>query len=243
MPTFPLDAYNLRARVAPVLIVLAPLSFAAAALFPENKKIAGALVSLGGTAALVVLFAQIGRDVGKRRQRELFKRWRGSPTTRMLAFSHSDLNEQTLTRYHEKLHRLRPDLRIPLTRAEEEADPERANSAYESATDYLREATRDKEKFPLVFEENMNFGFRRNLWAMKSAGVALATIGSAVCVARAGYAYFRTGGMDAVALVGCIICVFLLTMWALRVNERWVRTVAEEYPRHLLAACEQLEPA
>lgn len=242
MANFPLDAYNLRARVAPVLIVLAPLGFAAAALFPDGKKLTGALISTGGTAALVVLFGQIGRDIGKRRQGELFDRWGGSPTTKMLEFRSSSLNAQTLTRYHGKLKRLRPDLRIPMTRADEEADTAGADSAYQSAADYLREATRDKKRFPLVIEENMNFGFRRNLWGMKAAGIVLSLVGLAICIARAAHTYYKSETLDPLALVGTIICAFLLVLWLLRVRERWVRIAAEEYSRELLSACEQLEP-
>ncbi len=38
---------------------------------------------------------------------------------------------------------------------------------------YLRENTRDKEKFGLVYAELIGYGFRRNLWGMKKLGVTL----------------------------------------------------------------------
>ena len=44
--------------------------------------------------------------------------------------------------------------------------------------------SRDKAKYPLVFEENVNLGFRRNLWAMKPAAVVITAGSAAACLGR-----------------------------------------------------------
>jgi hypothetical protein len=74
-------------------------------------------------------------------------------------------------------------LRIPSSREEEAADVALAEAAYASCTDTLRELSRDKPKYPLVFEENVNLGFRRNLWAMKPAAVVIAAGSAIACFA------------------------------------------------------------
>ena len=40
----------------------------------------------------------------------------------------------------------------------------------------LREATRDTSRFPLVFAENANYGFRRNLWGLRPIGTGVAVV-------------------------------------------------------------------
>ena len=66
-------------------------------------------------------------------------------------------------------------LRYPLPTIEEEiSDSERADEKYKQATAALREATRNRAKFPLVAAENANYGFKRNLWGMKRIGVPVA---------------------------------------------------------------------
>jgi len=47
---------------------------------------------------------------------------------------------------------------------DERSEPESADHVYDSSTAFLLEKTRDKKAFPLIFEENCNYGFRRNLW-------------------------------------------------------------------------------
>ena len=56
------------------------------------------------------------------------------------------------------------------------ADPEWADTKYEEVVTSLREATRDTSRFPLVFAENANYGFRRNLWGLRPIGTAVAVV-------------------------------------------------------------------
>lgn len=62
------------------------------------------------------------------------------------------------------------------TREQEETDTKGADSVYESATKWLREKTRDKKKFRLLFTDNINYGFARNLLGMKGVGLTTAVL-------------------------------------------------------------------
>lgn len=48
---------------------------------------------------------------------------------------------------------------------------------------FLREQTRDPKMFPIVYEENVNYGFRRNLLGLKPTGAAIAVVGSLAAIA------------------------------------------------------------
>jgi hypothetical protein len=131
------DEYEWRARIQPALIVALPLGLAATVWLPAlttEKVISGFMVWGGGT----MLIAQLGRERGKRRQLEVFKRMGGKPTTRLLRHRDSP-NRFSLERRHKKLQALIPDIHIP-SYEEEARDPEQADEVYESCIEVLENA-------------------------------------------------------------------------------------------------------
>jgi len=79
------DTYNLRARLAPSVIVFLPVVFAITSWWPSGVKWPGILVGTGVSLALGTLLSQLGRDLGKAKQVRLFESWGGIPTTQLLA--------------------------------------------------------------------------------------------------------------------------------------------------------------
>ena len=177
-----MDPYVRSARLQPALLVALPVALGILAWFPDASVITGPLWGLvawcGGTA----LVAQVARDAGKAKEPSLFARWGGAPAIRLLRHR-SSANRVVLRRRHHKLRGLLPDVHIP-TEEEEAADPARADETYEACVQFLRDSTRPREQFSLVFQANCEYGFRRNFWGMKPLGVALA-VGSAVAIAGA----------------------------------------------------------
>ena len=166
----PLDRYSYRARLLPSLITFAPVALAAGTWSLHESALWKSLIVLLTWLGFGMFLSQLGRDRGKNREQELFNAWGGKPTTKLLSHRLSRLNSATLNRYHAKLRTLLPDSRIP-DRTGEMQSPNETLQTYDSCTLYLREKTRDSKAFPLVFAENVNFGFRRNLWAWKPFGL------------------------------------------------------------------------
>lgn len=178
----PFDAYTIKARIAPALLVLLPLIVCVYAWLPRSVDLSVlAWLTPLAVAALVALAWDTGR-AGRRIQPELFARWGGAPTTQLLRHSNGELPGTDKDRYHGILRLHRPDLVIP-TPQTEAGDPVGADLVYEAAIAWLREQTRDARRFPLVADENATFGFHRNLFAQRSVGYAacaVAAIGSAI---------------------------------------------------------------
>jgi hypothetical protein len=236
----PLDGYSLKARYLPALIVMLPLWLAFAVWFPPDKQFIGVFASAGVTLVFSMLLAQLGRDAGKARQKALFAEWGGPPTTRALSYKSSVVNHVTLTRCHEALRTLVPSLELP---ANEEAEKEHWHAAkqhYESAADFLREATRDKAAFRLVYAENVNYGFRRNLWAMKPGGISTAVIAIVAVVIHATKRQLANDALTGLDAASVLLAVALLTFWCLRFTKAWVKTSADEYSSRLIASAEVL---
>src|SRR5437660_3702182 len=236
-PSF--DTYTLRARILPTLIVGLPAGLAALAWFPKSDDWWGPISSLVMGAGAVALLAQLGRDWGKRKQPRLYQAWGGEPTTRMLRHRGAS-NAVLVQRRHKKLQELMPDQKIP-TPEEELANPERADEIYEAATAFLREKTRDKERFPLVFEENCNYGFRRNLWGMKPLGIFTAVVGTAAVGALIVMHYRHTKVvMSSITPTATALNGLLLLAWLFWVTPAWVKIAADAYAERLLAASDTL---
>jgi hypothetical protein len=230
------DHYNLNARLRPALLVLAPAGLGVAAWFPKMAIVWGPLTTVAAYCGLSFLLTQLGRDLGKQKEPNLFASWGGIPTTRQLRHATTSLDWVTLARCHTFLAQ-KTGVTAP-TQQEELADPDGADKVYSGYTNYLREMTRDREKFPLVFSENVNYGFRRNLWAMKPAAILLSVGGIIASVGSMLVAHDETSlALGAGAAIACLI---MLVWWCLRITPAWVRLAADAYADRLLGACNVL---
>jgi hypothetical protein len=188
---------------------------------------------------MTALLAQLGRDRGKSKEPQLYQQWGGKPTTQLLRQRDKYLDPHTKARYHGKLGVLIPGIQLPT--ADEEANaPGAADAIYDSCVLYLREKTRDRDKFRMVYQENVNYGFRRNLWGMKQAGVFLSFISLVACVLALIVNY--ASPTEWVAIAGALLNASLLAWMMLRVSPEWVRLAGIAYAERLLAACDSLEP-
>ncbi len=233
------NPYVRRARLQPALIVVLPLALATLAWFPAG--IAGwgivwsVVVACGGTA----LLAQVARDAGKRKEKDLYAIWGGMPSVRFLRHCNAK-NPVTLGRYHAKLAKLIKGQKMP-SQEEEQESPEAADAVYDTCTKYLLEATRDRKKFDLLFDENCNYGFRRNLWGMKAYGITFAAVGLILTLTLPAIRLVKHSPITPIAIICGAINIVLLYTWISWIRPEWVRIPAEAYGERLLAACEVLK--
>jgi hypothetical protein len=233
------DDYERRARLRPALLVSLPLALLVASLFTDFSGLQF-LVGFAAYFGLTALVAQLGRDEGKRLEPWLFGHWGGKPTTQLLRHASTDLDTNTKARYHAALSTLLPGHLLPSPAAESN-DRSSADAAYDSCAIYLRDRTRDKSQFPLVYAENVNYGFRRNLWGMKKTGVVIAAA-SLVATVTISIVRSKEGMPPVVPAASSLLNSCMLVWWLLRINPSWVRVPAFAYAQRLLAACDTLHP-
>lgn len=239
------DPYNRRARLQPALLAILPVVAVGLILYPGLESKAAPLVGIiayfGGAAWLT----QVGRQRGKRLEKRLFDHWGGMPSVALLRHRDRAINKTTKARYHAVLSAHVRGLRIP-SPDDEAKDPAAADEAYASATDWLLSRTRDKHTFRLVFEENMNYGYRRNLWALRPIAIAVDTVLIATVIGlhttvapdyESVTLALHSPGLTALAVTGAHLALILAA------TNRWVHTVAQAYARQLVAACDTLRPA
>lgn len=232
-------AYQLRARVQPLLLAAFPAAVLVYALGTSDEIIGrtSAAITTFGVTTVLVAFA---RDRGHRLQADLWNTWGGPPTTTML-LSKSTAPSPNLETHRRHVRRLLPDAE-PLSDERDSADPIGSALTIEQYITHLRERTRDPQRFPIVFDANVGYGFRRNTLGLRVIGIAIAsltTIGSATALLLV-----RLNELDRPAPVLALamaVGLLALALW-MRASSEWVRVEANRYAQALLSAAEAIEP-
>jgi len=230
------DTYTQRARLYPAFLSVLPLFFTAIACYPKDYFTLSVFLGVLNLGGGTFLFAQIGRSLSKSKEDKLFKSWGGKPTTRQLRHINTT-NKILLERRHKKLQQLITDIQIP-TLEEEQMDPQRADEIYEACTKFLINKTRKIDEFPLVFQENCNYGYHRNLWGLKPIGLTLSSLGLFITLSY--IIFVSKESTSPLTITGGIANLLSLLAWIFIVTPNWVRTVAEAYAERLLDTCENL---
>lgn len=239
-----LDEYELKARLAPVVASVLGALAAAVLLLPAPGTQWPSLIVALLALALSRVVTHTVRDRGRRLERRLFAAWGGTPSMAMLRHGDARLPTTVKDRYHGVLAQRVPGLTLP-TALEESAAPRAADDAYDAASRWLLEQTRDQSRFRLLFAENMHYGFRRNLLAAKPLGIAtdllaLIAIGLVVTLRTDG------GGWQLFAEIdpwtwGAGVAAGLHLVWLVAVvRPGWLRAAAERFAEQLLASCDTL---
>jgi hypothetical protein len=230
-----LDSYERRARLTPGLLAVVPIALTVIVLgLRENPVVAtcaGLLSAVGGPFVL----ANIVRDRGMALQAKIFRSWGGPPTRRFL---------QTYNTEHSAAERTawRRDVESASGTTLPTADDERLNAdhaagTYDAAISRVRTKTRDKKQFGLVFEENRNYGYWRNLRAMRAFGIVIATL----CLLVVGTAASIAARSDLLAdtsrstfVLGALLDIGALAFWLIVPSEAAVKRASERYAERLL---------
>jgi hypothetical protein len=228
------DQYSVRARLQPALLTLLPGAIAIFAWTGPGIKWESALWTLIGTAGGTYFLAILARNFGKQIEPELWRSWGGAPTTQLLRHS-GPANSVMRERWHNYLSGLLGKT-FP-TPQEEIVDPIRADEIYNAAVKLQIGKTRDTKKYYLLFKENMQYGFCRNLFAMRSTGIIFSMLGIALCCC-AGVWYVHTGRSNIAPWVCAGVDALLLFWWIFTINANWVKIPAFAYAERLFESVE-----
>ena len=238
-----IDPYTLRARLFPAVLAVA-LALAALALLISWEKIA--LSNVIATAALLVLvfaLADFARKLGVRVEPKIYAEMGGKPSVTMFRRSDTTIEEPTKERYRALLA---GKIKQPApTAAQEAADQAGADTFYEACGTWLRANTRDAKKFPLLFGENVGYGFRRNLFGLKWPALALNIVVVGICA----WILWHHGALDMDndltmrTVVVLIIAAIHSVYFAFVVTKQGVKEASRKYGRELILCTEMFAGA
>lgn len=161
------DTYNLRARICVSIFYAAPFVFDILYLsyetFPAVESITLSAVCIAVCQALL----GIHRSPKKERPTKNFAADLLSPS--------SALSSGTRTRYYRKLASLEPEFQPLLAYINSNAEDNTCNIDILCADviTWLRAKTREPAVFRLVYEENINYGYTRNMLQLKPVGLGV----------------------------------------------------------------------
>jgi len=233
------DAYSLRARLFPAIIATAP-ALAALVLLISWKSFE--LSNVIAIVAILVLFfaiADFARSRGRAIELRLYSELGGKPSITMFRRNDSTIDDGLKERYRVFLA---SKLGVAIPSAEVECTNQAAADAfYEQCGVWLRQSTRDTKTFPLLFNENVTYGFRRNLLGVKWLALALNLMVVAICLvllSRDGWGMDTELGKRAIVVV--VISVAHASYMLFAVSRNAVLDAARAYARELILSCEAL---
>lgn len=234
------DEYDVRARLTPTLLALTPALALAVGVYNVPMKLNYAVIGVFAFFGVFYLLATFAREMGKRQEVRLFRKWGGKPSVQLLRHRNEIIDPVTKEKYHRSLER-HLEVKFPSPQ-EEAADPAAADAKYQAATSWLLEKTRGKKNLPLIFQENVGYGFRRNCFGIRWVAMTIAVfcVGWTLSVASV----ITTHGVDAQELfslhLGSAVAVMVgllnILVWGFFFTERTVRTAAFSFADMLLRA-------
>ncbi|WP_157106616.1 hypothetical protein [Nocardia arthritidis] len=228
------DRYNRTARFLPATLVVLPLFVLAVTAVPVVVTI-WTKVAAFAAFCLPFVASQVVRDRGMQVEPKLFQSWGGRPTENMLRWR-STAASAAVARRHQLVTKYL-DITLP-DKVSEAADPAEADDIYAAATGALRERTRDKTRFPLVHEENISYGFRRNTYACRVPAAVICLLTAIATILLARFSLVPLTWQQQAALVGFdLIAAF--GWWRLCTQDA-VRRAAEKYASQLFMSLETL---
>ncbi|HWU80841.1 MAG TPA: hypothetical protein VN158_12340 [Caulobacter sp.] len=228
--------YEWTARLKPALFTLLPIFVSIAVWVPEVWTVLGALSGLLAACGVTALLAQVARHRGKRleaRDPEI------GPRLSIALMRHGDqrIDRFTKGRYHRFLAANGHEIPSP---EQEQTDPAEADERYRACMTWLLEATRDEKKFALLLRENIAYGFRRNLLAMKTIALPI-LIASLVVNAIALWSQWPDFETRAWAALGVeVALIAALIAWLFVINRDFWADASLSYGTRLLSCCDAL---
>lgn len=222
-----LDTYSIRVRLSTSAILFAPIAITTFLCFEEINTLASSsvfiFVLLAFTNYIPILQRYLYKD----------KFSRGNYAVQFLLPSDPTIDNVTKMRYYEKLSTI--DTSFNKLKTDNEKDEHQ--SCCISAVYYLRTHTRDNH---LIQEENINYGFCKNLIASKAIGIAICLF-IIIFISLFSWIKFKSfSSIPSNNYFSLFFSTLMLLFWLFGVKEKMLDDARKRYAKTLLSAIDLL---
>jgi hypothetical protein len=233
--------YELKARLFPALITVAPFGLSLLIWYPQLIDLETSVLTTFVLLILLFFLAKLARERGKKLQDKLLIEWGGFPSTTFLKHSDNSIDKYTKQRYHQYINKHVSGFQLP-SKEKELSNPSFYDSCYNSVIKWLLEKTRDQKKYHLLYQDNINYGFSRNMVGIKPLGILFSILSLLTNL----FSIYKEQGFSWTnyplkAWISILISVLFISIWLLFVKKGWVKSTSEAYARTLLSCCEEVE--
>jgi len=240
------DHYTINARFKPAFFTLLPAAITVLSWHPDAKTLMGSILTILISFGVMTFISGLISNLGNTLQDKLFNTWGGAPTTVIIRYANPILDEFTKIRYRQWLETKIDGLSMP-SPEEEVATPDIADHKYRSATNFLREYTRDKIKYPAVYRDNVAYGFARNLLSVRGFGLWVSGVSIITNVYLMGILFLDSTPISLIDFIKlnpsyigvAMFSVIVFIVFLFLVNSNYVRGRAIRYAKSLYETCEQ----
>lgn len=229
------DKYNLRARLSPMIILISPIVLNMYLLVEEVRELSTTIVVAITAAALINLLILFSRHKAVKVNNILDKK--NSLAQEILSPLNNDIkiNKLTKQRYYDFINTNVSYINLSFEVEDEVEIKKQCNDAII----WLKQRARGDKRFKLVEEEGINTGFCKNMYGIKSYGIAINII---LVLVIGIYNYIMYGfnisslSMETLLCIG--IDITFLLIWVFVVNKELINSVYRKYGIALLATCD-----
>ena len=221
------DTYSIRTSLSASIILLAPAAITIFLCFEEVTTLASSSVLVSVLLAFANYIPVLQHK--KHDRRIPFTNY----ASLLLSVDDPTIDSVTKERYYRILSKADPTF----ASFEHPNNSEAFQKCCDSAVIYLRNRTRDNR---LVQEENITYGFCRNLLANKAVGIILCISFAGIA---AGYSWLKYASFSAIPVQNYFAVVSdlsLLLFWVFGVTKQVFKSTAIRYAKALLSAIDSL---
>ncbi len=231
---FGMDRYDRNARLQPALLTLLPAFLFVFVWFPDLWTQFGAIAAFVVACGVLFALTRFVRKLGHKVERKLGNRIGRLHTAALLSHADNRLPAAMKTACRSYIEK-NSSLTLPSIE-QEKSDPTSANEDHLVAVKWLLKHTRPKAAETLLLDENISYGFARNLLGLKPYGTAITSI---VAIGSAWFLY-NAPTEGTTFLLGSVLCgasLLALLLWLFFVTEKSVEDASKVYADQILSLC------
>ncbi len=223
-----LDAYNIRARLSASIILLAPIAITVFLCFEKINTLATSTVFVFTLLAFTNYVPLLQRRFSQR------KNCYADYAIQLLLPNNTIIDETTKSRYYKKLSRVDDSLKL----FEQPNESEDFMKCCNSAVSFLKEATRNNLH---VQEENINYGFCKNLIVSKTFGIILTSFLIVVISLYSSMCYDSFSSIPINNYFALFANIVMLLFWIFGITKKMFEKSALYYAKTLLSKIDSLD--
>ena len=223
-----LDSYYIRARLSPYIIVFAPIALTLFLCFDDVFNMVSSTVVICILLALTNYIPVIQRVICAKKVQFV------NYAALLLSPDNKEIDDISKRRYYIKLAKMDSSFEVFNHGGEQDS----ITACCESAVILLRAKTRDDH---IVYEENISYGFCKNMLLAKSAGIITCAV-IIITIVIYSYTFYE----DIISIsknnwVALLLVVILLLFWLFGVNDRIVEVSGKRYAKALIRAIDTID--
>lgn len=196
------DSYEIRARIAPTVIIILPLIVMCFSIFQIPESLITAIISLGLFFIVIYSLSFVIRELGIKMQKELWKKWGGPPSTLIMRCEDPHLGLELKKQLYKKIEK---KYKIKLPRQNDQlSDPNNFSRISEGIFNRVKADLHEKSQDDRWEKQNAEYGFLRNLAGSRLLWCIISLIGIFGCFI--GWIFYKNNFILIGFALNLIIC-------------------------------------